>query len=186
MKTNKVFVYPTETSYAIGCDARDVAAVEKIFKIKGRDTRKTLTLIAANQKMADKFIVATQKEIKRIMTTYWPGPLTLVAPASAYARKNLAPKIIAVDGTIAIRIPDHTIAREISERLGAPIVATSANKAGEPACYSAAAVRRAFKNNEIKPDIIIDEGRLPKCAASTIAQYKNGAWKILRVGPIQL
>lgn len=184
--TSKVFVYPTETSYGIGCDARDVAAVRKIFKIKGRDARKTMTLIVADQKMANKFVVVKEREVKRVMTAYWPGPLTLVLPASAYAKKTLAPGVIAADGTVAIRIPDHVIAREISVSLGGPIVATSANKAGEKPCYSAAAVRRAFKDAPNKPDIIIDEGMLPKRPPSTIARFTNNAWEILRAGTITL
>ena len=189
MKMNNVFVYPTETSYAIGCDARDAAAVARIFKIKGRDAKKTLTLIAANKKMVEKFVdarVARSREVSRVMAGLWPGALTLVLPANAHARKTLAPHIIARNGTIAIRVSDKKIAREMSEHLRAPIVATSANKAGEPACYSAAAVRRAFKNSADKPDIIIDEGVLPKRAASTIAEFKKGKWIIHRQGSITI
>lgn len=183
---SRVFVYPTETAYGIGCDARDASAVAKVFKIKGRDARKTVTLIAADQKMVAKYISKPNREIARVMAAYWPGPLTLVLPANAHARKMFAPGIIRKDGTIAIRVPDHVIARVIALHIGAPIVATSANQSGEPACYSATAVRRAFKNSDIKPDVIIDEGRLPKRAPSTIAEYKNKKWTILRSGSIQL
>ncbi len=186
---NKVFVYPTETSYAIGCDARDAAAVARVFKIKGRDAKKTVTLIAANKKMVEKFVdarTARSREVARVMAGLWPGPLTLVLPANAHARKKLVPQIIARNGTIAIRVSENKIAREMSEHLGAPIVATSANKSGEPACYSAAAVRRMFKNSTEKPDIVIDEGALPKRAASTIAEFKKGKWIIHRVGPITI
>ena len=186
MKMNKVFIYPTETTYGIGCDARNADAVKKIFKIKGRDAKKTVTLIVADKKMVLKYIKKPMSEIERVMDAYWPGPLTLVLLANAYAKKTLAPGIIRRDGTIGVRVSANTVAREISEHIGAPIVATSANKSGEPACYSVAAVRRAFKNSEIKPDIIIDEGALPRRVASTIAQYKNKKWNIVRPGSIQL
>ncbi len=186
MKIYNVFVYPTETSYGIGCDARDASAVKKIFKIKGRDAKKTVTLIASDKKMVLKYIKKPVSEIERVMDAYWPGPLTLVLPANAYARKKLAPGIIRRDGTIGIRVSANKIARELSQHIGGPIVATSANKSGEPACYSVAAVRRAFKNSEIKPDIVIDEGALARRAASTIAQYKNKNWEIIRPGSIQL
>lgn len=187
--TSKVFIFPTETSYGIGCDARDAAAVKKIFAIKGRSATKTMPLIAADKKMVEKFVDARalrQKEIQRAMELHWPGPLTLVLPANTYARKTLAPGIIAKDDTIAIRVPDHKLARELSKEIGAPIVATSANKAGEPACYSVNAVLHAFKNSKHMPDVIIDEGKILKRPASTIAAYKNGVWTIIRPGIISL
>jgi L-threonylcarbamoyladenylate synthase len=186
MKTNNVFVYPTETSYGIGCDARNVEAVKKIFKIKGRDAKKTVTLIAFDKKMVLKYVAKPVAEIVRVMDGYWPGPLTLVLPANAYARKMLAPGIIRRDGTIGIRVSANKIARELSQHIGGPIVATSANQSGEPACYSISAVRRAFMKSPLKPDIVIDEGRLPKRPASTIARYKNKKWEIIRPGSIHL
>ncbi|MCX6781031.1 MAG: L-threonylcarbamoyladenylate synthase [Candidatus Magasanikbacteria bacterium] len=184
-----VFVYPTETSYGIGCDARDKIAVAKIFKIKGRVASKKMTLIAADFNMVKKFVDARTlriPEVAEVMRELWPGPLTLVLPANAYARKNLAPQIISKNGTIAIRVPDNQLAREISQQLQAPIVATSANKAGKSACYSAAAVRRAFKNNKIQPDLIIDEGTLPKRKPSTIAEFTGKTWNIIRAGSIKI
>lgn len=187
--TSKVFIFPTETSYGIGCDARDAVAVKKIFAIKGRAATKTMPLIAADKKMVEKFVdarVLRQKEIQHAMELHWPGPLTLVLCVNAYARKTLAPGIIAKDGTIAIRVPDHKLARELAKEMGAPIVATSANKAGEPACYSVTAVRRAFKNSKHMPDVIIDEGKIPKRPASTIASYAKGVWTIIRQGTITL
>lgn len=187
--TNVVFIFPTETSYGIGCDARSAEAVKKIYAIKGRPATKTMPVIAADPHMVEKYVdarVLRQKEIQRAMELHWPGPLTLVLPANAYARKTLAPGIIAQDGTIAIRVPDHKLARELSAEIGAPIVATSANKAGEPACYSVTAVRRVFKNSKHMPDVIIDEGKIPKRPASTIAAFKKGAWTIIRPGEISL
>lgn len=188
-KMSKVFVYPTETSYGIGCDARDGVAVEKVFTIKGRDLNKPVPLIAADKEMVSKYVdsrVLRTPVVAHTLEVYWPGPLTLVLPASAYAKKQLAFGIIAQDGTIAIRVPDHEIAREISRHIGAPIVATSANRSGEPACYSAASVRKIFKNAPVTPDVIIDEGRIPKRPASTIVRYVGGVWSILRQGAITL
>lgn len=184
-----VFVYPTETSYGIGCDARDVTSVKKIFAIKGRAVQKSVPLIAASQKMVEKFINARDArhpEIKKAMRDFWPGALTLVLATNAYARKILAPQTIAIDGTIAIRVPVSDTAREISQALGVPIVSTSANKSGRPACYSAAAVRRAFQKSTVQPDVLIDGGTLRRSKPSTIAEFKNGAWIIHRAGPVKL
>ncbi len=145
-----------------------------------------MPLIAASQKMAEKYANVRAKEIKRVMKKYWPGPLTLVLTASAYAKKTLARGVIAADGTIAIRVPASQLARELSKEMGAPIVATSANKTGEPACYSAGAVRRMFKNTAAQADIFFDGGRIPKRPASTIARHTKNKWEILRRGEIVL
>ncbi|OGH61263.1 MAG: threonylcarbamoyl-AMP synthase [Candidatus Magasanikbacteria bacterium RIFCSPHIGHO2_01_FULL_50_8] len=186
---NSVFVFPTDTSYGIGCDARNSDAVAKVFLMKGRSRAKSVSLIAASQKMVAKFVESRElrhKEIKRVMNAHWPGSLTLVLTANAHARATLARGVIARDGTIAIRVPDYQFARELSQKIGAPIVATSANKSGEPACYSAAAVRRIFKGAPTVPDMIIDEGTLPKHPASTIARFTKGHWEILRAGAVKL
>lgn len=186
---SSIFVYPTDTSYGIGCDARNAAAVKKIFAIKGRTAGKAVPLIAASARMVARFIDAhewRQKEIQRAVKTCWPGALTLVLHANAYARKNLAPRVIAKDGTIAIRVPDSEIARAISKSIGAPVVATSANKSGEPACYTTAAVRRAFAGARARPDVIIDAGTLPRRPASTIARLARGRWEIMRQGRTHL
>lgn len=184
-----IFVFPTDTSYGIGCDARNAAAVKEIFKIKGRAAGKTVPLIAASAGMVARYVDARewrQKEIQRAVKKYWPGPLTLVLRANAYARRTLAAGVIARDGTIAIRVPDSKIARIISKSIGAPLVATSANLAGEPACYTVAAVRRAFAHARARPDLLVDVGALPRRPASTIARFSRGRWEILRHGPIRL
>lgn len=184
-----IFIYPTDTSYGIGCDARDAASVEKIFKIKGRAAGKTVPLIAASARMVVRYVDARewrQKEIQRAVKKYWPGALTLVLHVNVYALKNLAPDVIAKDGTIAIRVPDSDIARGTARSIGAPIVATSANLARKSACYSAAAAKKMFAHARHKPDCIVDTGALPKKPASTIARFAHGRWEILRQGKTHL
>lgn len=184
-----IFIYPTDTSYGIGCDARNATAVKKIFKIKRRASGKTVPLIAASAQTAAQYIDARawrRKEIQRAIKKFWPGAFTLVAPASAFARRVLARGVIAKDGTIAIRVPDNKIARAISKSIGAPVVATSANRSGEQACYTAAAVRRAFARSRVHLDVFFDAGTLSRRPASTIAQFQNGKWEVLRQGPTLL
>ena len=104
-------VFPTETSYGLGCDATDARAVERLFAIKGRDAGKTPPLIVANLNMARAYATLSP-QLEELARTYWPGALTIVAPAISPSR--LAPQVIARDGTIALRESSHEIPRELS------------------------------------------------------------------------
>lgn len=184
---NLVFVYPTETQYGLGCDARDAQAVKKIYTIKGRSGVKALIVLAADRAMARRLIdpvILKNKEVVRVMRTFWPGALTLVLPASAWARHNLAAGIIARNGTIAVRVSPHPVASGIAKNFGAPIVSTSANLSGQPTSNSPPGIKRAFARAAIKPDLFIDGGVLPKSKPSTIAIWQRGKWKIARPGAV--
>ncbi len=179
-----IYIFPTETSYGIGCDARDAAAVRKVFEIKKRAPEKSVPLIAANAEMVAKYVDAAvwqNLEVERAVQNFWPGALTLVLPANDFARRTLAPQTIAADNTIAIRVSGHAAARDLSAQIGAPIVATSANVAGDPAAYTAADAQKL-----IGVDTFLDGGDLPLAPASTIVRFTNNTWEIIRQGSIKL
>lgn len=190
-----VFIFPTETAYGLGCDACNKTSVVRVFKIKGRMANKCVPLIAADLAMAKKYIdgrVWRAPEVQNVLKKFWPGAFTLVAPASAYARKNLAPQTLAADKTIAIRVSSNKLARELARTVGAPIVATSANAAGAPAGYSVATVKKSLGQRIKNIDVILNAGVLPKRPPSTIARFVSGQrgqageWKIIRFGTIKL
>jgi len=116
---------------------------------------------------------------RRVATKYWPGALTLVLPARKSSK--LARGVVA-SGEVAIRFTSSKIAQQLVRRYGFPIIATSANRSGEPECRSALEVKNIFKNNI---DFLLGEGRLNKSKPSTVARVsKNGAIEILREGKI--
>lgn len=130
-----VLVYPTETFYAIGCDARNASAVSALVSIKGRPAGKPfpliigsaeqLPLVAAIDQGAPTWMTET---IQKLADYFWPGPLTILAPPV----QNLCPELIGPDGMAAVRVSGHAMARELSVQAGAPLVATSANLSGMP------------------------------------------------------
>ncbi|HBR80788.1 MAG: Translation factor SUA5 [Candidatus Uhrbacteria bacterium GW2011_GWE2_45_35] len=186
LKAGGVVVFPTETAYGLAADATNEKAVRRVFAIKGREGEKTFPMIAASSKMVEKYAILSPN-IKKIVKKYWPGPLTVVAPVrivivGANGHSSIRSGTIR-NGTVAIRVSSNPIAEELSRRLGRPIVSTSANLSGGPACYSVRAVKNQLGD---KPDFYFDVGRLPKRKPSTIITEKNGEVIILRVGSIKL
>jgi len=181
LQKGKTMVYPTETCYGIGCDARNQAAVEKIFTIKKRDPSKPVLVIAHDPSVMMNY-VEWDETLDEIAEKYWPGPLTIVARTKKDC--GLARGVIAEDNTIAFRITSHSLASSIAEELGGPIVSTSANIAGMEAPYDVARVQEMFGNEEHQPDIVIDGGELPNKSPSTIVKITDGSITIIRQGEI--
>lgn len=171
LKMGGVIAYPTETTYGLGCDPRNAKAVARIFKIKGRDTKKMVLLVAANVSQVKK-VARFSPHAKRLAATFWPGPLTLVLPATE-GKKD-----------IAIRVSSDVFVHGLTSRFKFPIVSTSANRSGRTPCRSVRAIRKVFAGHQA-PDLIIDGGTLPKRPPSTIARIKNdGTIEVLREGAI--
>ncbi|MFA5995143.1 MAG: L-threonylcarbamoyladenylate synthase [Patescibacteria group bacterium] len=154
-----IVVYPTDTAYAIGCDFRNKTAIKKIMAIKGRKDPK-FTLIAASLYQAERFFKLNSCQ-KKLAKKYWPGPLSIV-----------------VSKKYAVRVPNNTIAKQLAKRAGAPLIATSFNKSGEPEIYN-------LKNKKyIKNIFYINMGKLKKCQPSTVVECKRNKIIVHRQGEI--
>jgi L-threonylcarbamoyladenylate synthase len=172
-----VVAFPTETFYGLGADARNETAVEKIFRIKGRNFRNPLSVIVANDRDVIPLVEEIPAAAKILMQTFWPGPLTLVFRASS----SVLPRLTANTGKIGIRVSSHPLARLLAGGLGGPLTATSANLSGGPECSSADAVIRAL--GELSGSVI-DGGETPGGAGSTILDVTIFPPRILREGAI--
>jgi L-threonylcarbamoyladenylate synthase len=183
LRQGGVILFPTETAYGFGADARREQAVEKIFALKGREAGKTPPLIVASAAMAAEYMELTPV-LAKLAKKYWPGPLTIVGRV----RKGLASNVVRSDGTVAMRVSSLPSARALSRGLGAPIVATSANRAGEPTCYCVEACMQQMKDAEVElaPDAILDVGHLAQTPPSTIVTEKKGKVVVLRQGTITI
>jgi len=123
---SQVILYPTDTVWGLGCDATKVDAVAKIFKLKNRVESKSLVVLVSSMEMLHTYVgTVPQKAIDIISKTKKPTTIIYSNP------KGLADNAIAVDNTIAIRIPTHNYCLEIINKLGKPIISTSANISGE-------------------------------------------------------
>jgi L-threonylcarbamoyladenylate synthase len=123
---SQVILYPTDTVWGLGCDATNIDAVAKIFKLKNRVESKSLVVLVSSMEMLRTYVGAVpRKAIDIISTTKKPTTIIYSNP------KGLAANAIASDNTIAIRIPIHDYCLEIINKLGKPIISTSANISGE-------------------------------------------------------
>jgi L-threonylcarbamoyladenylate synthase len=176
LRRGGIVVYPTETAYAIGCDATDAAAVKRIFALKGRDAAKPLPMIVASSAMARRFARFGASE-NVLAAAFWPGPLTLVLPA----KTSIAAGAVSRRGEIALRVSADAFARAVSLRLGRPIVSTSANRSGGSNPYRLSDAVSAFG---AAPDLCLDGGTLPRRRPSTIVRCGADRCEIVRQGPV--
>jgi L-threonylcarbamoyladenylate synthase len=177
LRAGEVVVYPTETFYGIAADAFEPEALERIFEIKGRDTAKTIALIAHDAAAAFAIAREVPEIARRLAAAFWPGPLTIVMPA----RSGIPNALIGPDGGVGIRVSSHPIARALAYGLGRPITATSANRSGEPPARTIAEARAALGD---KVKVFVEGGTLTAGAPSAVVQCDRDGWRLLRAGAI--
>jgi len=196
LKQGGILVFPTETAYGLGCDATNQKAVDKIFQIKGRPEDKSILVVVPDVEMAKKYL-SWNAWLNKISYKYWPGPLTVVGNfiGAFFAKQGLAKVsrqyflakgVVTPSDTIGVRVTAHPVVKYLSEQLGVPLVATSANIAGAGNLYDARAVEEMFTGREFQPDAILDFGILPSNPPTTVVSIVDGAIKILRQGEIKV
>ena len=169
---------PTETVYGLAADARDAAAVARIYAAKGRPDFNPLIVHVPDLFAAERLGVFGAVE-RALAARFWPGPLTLVVPR----RADCPVASIATAGldTIALRVPGHRAMQALLAETGAPLAAPSANASGGVSPTKAAQVLASLDG---RIALVIDDGPTTAGVESTIARVKNGAVEILRPGPV--
>jgi len=162
--------------YALVARAKDAAAVDRVFAIKGRDNTKALPLFVADAAMAERCAVLNDLA-RRLVASFWPGALTVVLP------KQPSFDSVALSGgdTVALRVPDHDLLRAVIADLDAPLTATSANRSGGPDPVTAEEVKRQLGSDI---DYVLDAGPCAVGVSSTIVDCCGVAPVILRQGAI--
>jgi len=182
LERGEVIIFPTETSYGIGCDAANAEAVARVFLIKGRPDDKGAPIIIPDQESAFNYIEVNDRA-NQLMDRYWPGPLNIIGPVK---EGSPVAERCAHFGTQAVRLSSHPFCATLARRLGKPIVASSANISGKDAAYSINEVKQAFAERPDKPDCIIDGGDLPKLPASTTVKIEGDKIEVLRQGSVEI
>ncbi|MFO7576183.1 MAG: L-threonylcarbamoyladenylate synthase [Pelovirga sp.] len=168
-----VIIYPTDTTYGIGCDIFNRKAVKKIFQIKKRDDRKPFSFICNDLAEISNYAQVSNFAFK-IMKRYLPGPYTFVLEATKIVPESLSTR----QKTVGVRIPDNAICQAIVRELGHPLVTTSANVAGEP---TPADPYEINDNLGRLVDMVIDGG-ISMDEASTVISLLNDRIEVLRQG----
>ena len=172
-------VFPTETVYGIACDAKNIAAVERVFEIKHRERGKALPIQVASPTLLSTVARDISSEALALAEKYMPGPVTLVL------RKNPDIPDIVTGGmdTVGVRVPDHPAALALLEAFGGPIVATSANLSGENPATNAVDAMKALGT---KVDFYLDGGECPGGVPSTVADCTKTPFAVLRQGALKI
>jgi L-threonylcarbamoyladenylate synthase len=160
-----LIAFPTETVYGLGADATDGTAVARLYAAKGRPRFNPLISHVADAAAALPLARFTD-EAKLLAGVFWPGPLTLVLPkADGCPVSELATAGL---DSIAVRVPDHTIARDLLKAFGMPVVAPSANQSGRVSPTLAEHVRTDLDG---RIDLIVDGGPTSVGIESTIVSF---------------
>lgn len=126
LKRGGTLLYPTDTIWGIGCDATNAEAVDKVYKLKNRAESKSLIILVHDFESIKDYIEEVPPVAEDLVKNA-QKPLTIIYSGA----KNLAPNVIAEDGTIAIRVIKHEFCEEMIKVFGKPIVSTSANLSGQ-------------------------------------------------------
>ncbi len=177
LKKGGLVAFPTETVYGLGANGLDARAVNSIYQAKGRPADNPLILHIADQSAVEKLARNIPKQAYLLMEKFWPGPLTIIL-----ARTPAVPDIVTGGlNTVALRMPQSTIALELIKLAGVPIAAPSANLSGRPSPTTAQDVL-ADLNGKI--DVIIDGGNCEIGLESTVIDCLGEKPVILRPGGI--
>lgn len=178
LKEGAIIIYPTDTVYAMGCDALNVRAVEKICSLKGLNPNKAnLSIIGADLSSLSKYVKISDSYYK-ILRKNLPGPFTFILPTA-----NGLPKIYKNRKCVGIRIPSNVIPVLIAERLGNPLLTTSLRVTdGEEEYYSNPEL--IAEEYACNVDTIIDGGIINN-GVSTVIDCTLNSPEILREGSVE-
>ena len=178
LRAGELVAFPTETVYGLGADAASPRAVAKVYAAKGRPSFNPLIAHVLGVEDAAREALLPSAALG-LAARFWPGPLTLVAPARADTRVcELARAGLA---SVALRAPSHAAARALLEAFGGPIAAPSANRSGHVSPVTAADV---FDDLSGRVRIILDGGRAQTGLESTIVSFLGETPALLRPGAI--
>jgi len=173
LRSGGIVAFPTDTVYGIAAMPFDKKAVRKLYRIKKRGKKKPIALLVSSKKMAGKFAINMSSKAKKLISKYWPGPLTLV-----FKKRRSVPDFLTSGlPTIGIRMPKNKIALQLIKKAGGALAVTSANLSGN---------RPAVSADQIKGlkgiDLILDGGKCRIGTPSSVFAFIGGKLKVLRKG----
>ena len=174
-----VVAFPTDTVYGLGCSLFDVEAVVMLARLKRRDPTHAVISLIPDPLQAWGLAAQVGEVAERLIDRYWPGPLSLI-----FRGAPLVPRgVLGQGGTIALRCPRDTLCQRILERIGGPVVSSSANLSGQPPAESAAEVVTVFGN---QLDIVLDGGPRHRRPPSTLVDVSGERPRLLRRGALDV
>ncbi|MFH1084742.1 MAG: L-threonylcarbamoyladenylate synthase [Chloroflexota bacterium] len=175
----EVVVFPTDTVYGVGCDLWQVAAIERLYWAKERPTRLAIPVLVSAPEHVGQVAASLPEAFEDLAARFWPGGLTLVVP-----RRPQVPDLLCAGGpTVAVRMPDHSLALALIEAMGGALAATSANLSGKPASVTA---DEALADLDGRVALVLDGGACPGGVASSVLDLSQDPPVLLRAGALDM
>ena len=169
-------VFPTDTVYGVGVLPFDAAAIDSLYALKGRPANKGIPVLLAEVSDLAKVATEISPVARQLIDRFWPGPLTLIVP-----RRPGLPDAISPNENIAVRLPDHAVARSLLHEAGGAVATTSANLSGHEPALDGAAALAALRGRVVA---VLDDGPTPGDRPSTIVDCTGARPFIVREGPL--
>jgi len=172
-----VIAIPTDTFYGLAADPFNLAAVDEIYRVKGRPEARALPILVNSIDQAVLLAREVPGNFLRLAQAFWPGGLTLVVNGA----QRIPLKVTAGTGRIALRWPRSEVVRLLIDEFEGPVTGTSANISGFPSCSSA---KEVTKQLGARVPLILDAGETGATLPSTIVELHGEDWRIGREGAI--
>ena len=172
-----VVAVPTDTLFGLAADAFNGEAIERVFAIKERPEGLALPVLLSGPEQLRQVADDVPVELEAVAEAFWPGAMTLIVNRNSF----LPPRLTAGNPTVAVRVPDHPVPRELARRLGRPVTGTSANISGAADPRSLAELRAQVGD---RVDFLVDCGPAPAGTASTIVDLSGEDPRLVREGAI--
>lgn len=173
LRKGGLILYPTDTIWGIGCDATNEEAVQRVYTLKQRADNKAMLLLLGNEARLESYVQEVP-EIVWSLIEVADRPLTLIYPGA----RNLAPNLIAEDGSVGIRITREEFSRRLCEQFRRPVVSTSANISGQPAPHTFQEIAEEIKQGV---DYIVQYRQDDLTAAQPSSIIKLGAGGLFQI-----
>ena len=169
---------PTDTFYGLAADPFNLAAVEEIYRVKGRPENRALPILVNSMDQAVTLARDVPANFMKLAQKFWPGPLTLLVDAS----NRLPLKVTGNKGRVALRWPNSQVVCAIIEQMDSPVTGTSANISGLPSCANAE--EELVKQLGEHLPLILDSGETGASLSSTIVDLRGDEWRVVREGVV--
>jgi L-threonylcarbamoyladenylate synthase len=176
IRRGRVVAVPTDALYALVADPFSVRAVRQVYQAKGREIHRALPMLVRDTMMVEELARDISPWFKMLSRKFWPGPLTIIMPASA----KVPLRATGNTGRLAVRQASCKVTEELIARLNQPIIATSANISGKPTCRSGIEV---FGSMDGSVDLVLDGGTCEGIGASTV-DITETEWRMIKEGAI--
>ena len=177
VRRGKVAAIPTDALYTLVADPFNLGAVAQVFHAKGREPHRSLPILVGDLMMAEELASELSNRFFILARRFWPGPLTIIVPASA----RVPLKLTGNTGRLALRQSRSKVANQLIAMLNQPLISTSANISGRPTCRSGIDV---FGTMDGRVDLVIDGGICNGAGATTI-DITEPYWRLIRAGAIE-